>query len=146
MSDNIVKYFRTFHLPWSESVADDDIVRKSPFNSTDRVVVSLKLDGENCVEGSTLIETEHGYKTIQWICDNKYSGKVKCYDVSTNNIMWENVTNWFITNNNDNFFEITLDDGSIVLLTENHLVWCTNSKTYKKVKDLTHDDDILLIK
>lgn len=47
MSDKIQKYFRTFHLPWSESVADDDIVRTSPFNTDDIVVVSLKLDGEN---------------------------------------------------------------------------------------------------
>ncbi len=46
MSDNIVKYFRTFHLPWSESVADDDIIRTSPFTSNDNVVVTLKLDGE----------------------------------------------------------------------------------------------------
>lgn len=47
MKDNVVKYFRTFHLPWSESVADDDIVRTSPFNDGDEVVVTIKMDGEN---------------------------------------------------------------------------------------------------
>lgn len=47
MNDKIQKYFRTFHLPWSESVADDDIVRTSPFKNSDNVIVTLKLDGEN---------------------------------------------------------------------------------------------------
>lgn len=47
MTDKIVKYFRTFHLPWSESVADDDIVRTSPFDENSLVVVSLKVDGES---------------------------------------------------------------------------------------------------
>ena len=47
MSEQQTKYFRTFHLPWSESVADDDIVRKSPFCEDDDVVVTIKMDGEN---------------------------------------------------------------------------------------------------
>lgn len=42
-----VKYFRTYHLPWSESVADDDIVRTAPFTEGDEVVVTIKMDGEN---------------------------------------------------------------------------------------------------
>jgi len=46
-NDQIVKYFRTYHLPWSEAVADDDIVREAPFKSTDEVVVTIKMDGEN---------------------------------------------------------------------------------------------------
>lgn len=47
MKDIITKYFRTHHLPWSESVADDDVITKSPFNEDDIVVVNIKLDGEN---------------------------------------------------------------------------------------------------
>lgn len=47
MTDNLTKYFRTCHLPWSEAVADDDIVRESPFKVGDIVYVSLKMDGEN---------------------------------------------------------------------------------------------------
>lgn len=46
-NDQLVKYFRTYHLPWSESVAEDDVVRTSPFKEDDDVVVSLKMDGEN---------------------------------------------------------------------------------------------------
>lgn len=45
--DRLVKYFRTHHLPWSESIADDDLVIQSPFNSSDDVIVTIKFDGEN---------------------------------------------------------------------------------------------------
>lgn len=45
--DKVTKYFRTYHLPWSEAVADDDIVIKSPFSENDDVVVTIKMDGEN---------------------------------------------------------------------------------------------------
>lgn len=45
--DKVQKYFRTYHLPWSEAVADDDIVIKSPFKDGDDVIVTIKKDGEN---------------------------------------------------------------------------------------------------
>lgn len=43
-----VKYGRTYHCPWSEGINDDDKVMKdtSNFNGK-RVVVTVKLDGEN---------------------------------------------------------------------------------------------------
>lgn len=47
MTDKIVKYFRTHHLPWSEAIAGDDIVCNSPFKETDEIVVTIKKDGEN---------------------------------------------------------------------------------------------------
>ena len=53
-NDQLVKYFRTYHLPWSESVAEDDVVRTSPFKEDDDVVVSLKMDGE-CLRSTTPI-------------------------------------------------------------------------------------------
>lgn len=40
------KHFRTPHLPYSESVADDDIVRDESHFDGVEVVVSLKMDGE----------------------------------------------------------------------------------------------------
>lgn len=45
--DRLVKYFRTHHLPWSESVADDDLVMISPFTCDSDVVVTIKMDGES---------------------------------------------------------------------------------------------------
>jgi hypothetical protein len=44
---NPVKYPRTIHLPYSDSVADDDIVRSDDHLKNKEVIVTLKLDGEN---------------------------------------------------------------------------------------------------
>lgn len=45
---NRVKYARTFHLPWSESISNDDRVLSSLDNFKNKeVIVSIKMDGEN---------------------------------------------------------------------------------------------------
>jgi len=47
---SLVKYPRTFHVPWSESATSDDVWHKSPFSlfNGKEVVVTEKMDGENC--------------------------------------------------------------------------------------------------
>jgi len=42
-----VKYPKTYHLPWSESVARDDKILKDPTFLKGNVVVTEKMDGEN---------------------------------------------------------------------------------------------------
>jgi ATP-dependent RNA circularization protein (DNA/RNA ligase family) len=43
-----IKYPRTFHLPWSEGITDDDKVLKNISHFIDKeIVVSEKMDGEN---------------------------------------------------------------------------------------------------
>lgn len=45
---NYVKYERTFHVPWSDGITDDDKVLKNMQNfAGKRVVVTEKMDGEN---------------------------------------------------------------------------------------------------
>jgi ATP-dependent RNA circularization protein (DNA/RNA ligase family) len=44
-----IKYPRTFHLPWSEGATDDDKrLKKIDHFSGKEVIVTEKLDGENC--------------------------------------------------------------------------------------------------
>lgn len=57
--DRLVKYFRTHHLPWSESIADDDLVLISPFTCDSDVVVTIKMDGE-CLRSTTPIVLSDG--------------------------------------------------------------------------------------
>jgi hypothetical protein len=46
--NNIVKYPRTYHLPWSQDKTNDDKSLKDVSCFIDKeVVVSKKLDGEN---------------------------------------------------------------------------------------------------
>jgi len=42
-----IKYPRTYHLPWSEAVNDDDRVLNDLSFLDDEIVITLKMDGEN---------------------------------------------------------------------------------------------------
>lgn len=44
---NYVKYPRTYHLPWSKGVTDDDKVMQNPSDNFNNIVVTEKMDGEN---------------------------------------------------------------------------------------------------
>jgi len=47
-----IKYPRTFHLPWSKTISNDDKILKNLDHFLDQeVVVTLKLDGENTTLG-----------------------------------------------------------------------------------------------
>lgn len=50
MDNTYIKYPRTFHLPCSPNATDDDKKLKSDehFNNFKEVVVTVKMDGENC--------------------------------------------------------------------------------------------------
>lgn len=50
MNNTYIKYPRTFHLPCSPNATDDDKKLKSDehFNKFKEVVVTIKMDGENC--------------------------------------------------------------------------------------------------
>lgn len=45
-----VKYPRTYHLPYSPTVSDDDkrLSSDTHFHNFEKVVVTIKMDGENC--------------------------------------------------------------------------------------------------
>lgn len=53
---------------------------------------------KKCFHNTTTIETEDGTKTIAWIVDNQYSGKVKSVN-SNNQVEWKNITNWWAEKN-----------------------------------------------
>lgn len=43
----LIKYPKTFHLPWSEGITSDDkVMSNNPFNGK-RVIITEKMDGEN---------------------------------------------------------------------------------------------------
>lgn len=49
MSTEKVKYPRTYHLPWSHGLQNDDKrIETTEFLENARVVVTAKMDGENC--------------------------------------------------------------------------------------------------
>lgn len=69
-----VKYPRTHHFPWSGNINDDDRVMTdlSRFEGR-RVIVTEKLDGENCLDENTMISTELGLRTFVQIIKKYFS-------------------------------------------------------------------------
>ena len=134
---NRVKYPRTYHAPWSEGITDDDRMHKdmSVFVGR-RVIVSTKMDGENCLDGDSVINTEDGPRTIKDICEHPYeTTRVMSYNgyiEEYQDVIASNIVDGFA----DEWFEITTDSGHILRLTGDHEVWVENLMVYKKVSDL----------
>jgi len=142
----VEKYPRTYHLQCSPGTTSDDRISKN-INKlySEHIIISEKLDGENCLDAATLLQTElDGYKTIQWLCENKYNGRVLTYNIDSDSEEFQYILKWSVLENNDDWFELELDDGKTLILTSEHRVWLTDLQCYRKVKDLKPGDDFLL--
>jgi len=144
---NRVKYPRTYHLPWSAGMNRNDrqMTDVSIFDG-EQVVITEKMDGENCLDQNSILITDRGPKTIKWICDNKYNGKVLSYNIASSQQEFKTITNWQILDNTDDWYEIELLTGQKIILTSEHEVWLPKLKVWKKVKDLQGHEEMLLKK
>lgn len=104
--------------------------------------VYLKMDG--CLDESTLLETGDGIKTIKEICESKYKGGIKSFDIETNKVVFDRIINHSILENNDDWYEIELENGQTIKLTGNHKVWIPKLLCYRQVKDLNGLEEFLL--
>jgi hypothetical protein len=102
-----------------------------------------KLDG--CCYEDTIIITEDGEMTIREICETNYSGKVLSFDLELNELVYDEIVDYSIKKNINNWFEIELEDGTMIKLTGNHKVWLPKLNCYRRVDELTDNDEFLLI-
>jgi hypothetical protein len=109
----------------------------------DTAHVLEKLDG--CCHEDTILITENGEMTIREICETEYSGKVLSFDLETNEPVFDEIVDYSVKKNINNWFEIVLEDGTTIKLTGNHKVWLPNLGCYRRVDELTEDDEFLLI-
>lgn len=101
-----------------------------------------KLDG--CCHENTILITEDGEMTIREMSETKYFGKVLAFDLETNEPMYDEIVDYSIKNNINNWFEIELEDGTSIKLTGNHKVWLPKLNCYRMVSELTEEDEFLL--
>jgi len=125
-------------------MTNDDKMLKSLDNFIGkRVVVSEKYDGENCLDGDTILETSLGPKTIKEIVDNKLVGLlVKSYDMVSDVIEMQEVYAVSVHDNDSQWYEIELEDGTILIVTEQHYIWVDNLNCYRRVKDILESDQV----
>lgn len=141
-----LKYPRTYHLPYSEGTTNDDKKLESDeYFRGKYVIITEKLDGENCLDGDSLVTTTDGVVSIRDICENNLTPEVLSYNVETRDIEIDNVINTLISESSENdvWYEIESDSGEVLRLTGDHYVFVPLICAYRKVKDLKEGDDIL---
>jgi hypothetical protein len=104
-------------------------------------IVLEKLDG--CCDEDTILITQDGEMTIKNICEKKYKSLVLGYNHTTNQNYWTPIIDHLIKDNNEDWYEIELEDGKKIKLTSNHKVWCVNKNCYVEVSNLNEDDEVL---
>jgi len=104
-----------------------------------------KLDG--CLDGDTLIETIDGIKTIKEICETKYSGKVKTFNLETQKEEFRKILGHSIKEpTTHQWFEIILKNNTKIKITGNHKVWLPELLCWRRVDELDGNEEFLLKK
>lgn len=105
-----------------------------------------KTDEPLCISGSSVLNTDKGDFTIKEICESKESFKVKSFNTETNEIEYKDIIGTGIMSNNNDWYEIELEDSTKVILTSEHPVYLPELNCYRQVKDLKSNDLVLLDK
>ena len=146
--EDFFKYPRTYHLPWSlGSTNDDKFMEDTVSFIGKRIVITEKMDGENCLGPHTIIKTECGDKTIKEICDNKFRGKSLSMNISTGEVEYQNIVSHNISDPNidDEWFEIELENGVTLQITSDDYVFFPMLNCYRKVSELKVNDNIIFL-
>ena len=100
--------------------------------------VTMKLDG--CLHKDTLIAVPGGSRTISEL---KIGDEILSYNHDTEEYYNDVVTGVLIRDNIDNWFEIILEDDSVIYATGDHRFWVDSLECYRKVSDLVGDEIFL---
>lgn len=106
------------------------------------VLIQNKVDG--CLDFNTILDTDKGPLKIGDIVENKIKCKVKALDLETNQEIFTPITNWYINNNDFEWYELETDKGQKLKITGNHKVYLPKLHCWREVQDLKEGDEFLL--
>lgn len=92
-----------------------------------------------CLHGDNEIVTTNGIYKIQDLENKQF--EVYTYNIKDNVIEISNTTTAINTVTTNDYYEIELENGSIVKCTGNHL-WLLKDGTYKRTDELTEEDEL----
>lgn len=102
--------------------------------------IQEKIDG--CLRGDTIVITPDGEYTIQQLCDTQYRGKVLSKNLATNQLEWDTMIAESVKDSADNWYEIELEDGTILNVTGNHKIWLPELQCWREVENLDGDEKV----
>lgn len=100
-----------------------------------------------CLTGDTMIFTSTGFRRLDDVVSDVKNGNhvwVGSYDIHKKNIEFSTVEAGELTRSKANVIELELEDGALVKLTPDHLVY-TENRGYIKASELTESDVLLKI-
>lgn len=117
-----------------------DYLRPKP---TVTFTASEKIHG--CLKFDTLITTqEYGDIPIKEIVDNKLKCNVLTKNLKTDELQWNLVLNfWNTSDDTKDWYKVTSEDGSEIIMTGNHKVYTPLNKDYTSCEDLRIGDVLL---
>lgn len=105
-----------------------------------------KTDEPRCISGDSILNTDKGDFTIKEICESKEVFKIKSYNIDTDTTEYKEIIDKSVKSNNNDWYEIELEDSTKVILTSEHPVYLPNLNCYRQVKNLKSNDLVLLDK
>jgi hypothetical protein len=100
-----------------------------------------KMDG--CCHEDTVIITKNGKKTIKEICESKNIDKILSFNINKECFEFKKIIGTSILENNNNWYEVEIENGETIKLTGNHKIWIPSLSCYRRVDELNGDEDIL---
>ena len=104
-------------------------------------LVKILTRGDGCLDFDTILETDKGPLKIGDIVEHKIKCNVKAKNLETGEVIMTPITNWYINENNADWYELQTDDGKTVKVTGNHLVWLPKKGCFRQVQDLVEGDE-----
>lgn len=115
------------------------------FDYGQTLIITEKLHG--CVKWDTIVDTlENGPMQIKEIVDKKLNVKIKAFDTTSNEIVYVPIDDYYTIQDEGDWYEIELEDGSIIQITGNNPVWLPELGVYRKVEDLEGNEKLLVDK
>ena len=127
------KHFSTSHLRSSIGTIPGDAV----------IYITEKCHG--CVDKDTIIDTlEEGKIRIKEIVEQKKKLHIKTLNTETNEIEYALIDNWYFYPNDEDWYEIELENGQRIEITGNNPIWLPKEKCYRRVDELVGEEVLLI--
>lgn len=108
-------------------------------------IIYITEKEHGCIDRNTIIDTlEHGSITIGRIVEEKLEVYVKSLNTQTNEIEYIKLEDWYFYANDNDWYKITLEDNTELIITGNNPIWLPDLNCYRRTDKLVGDEFLLI--